>query len=249
MIRILRSATTPAVLSGRGVESTLKLCALYDKGEREFTFSYGVYAHASVKASLIEAQHGKCCFCERRVGTDGDVEHFRPKGGVRQSPDAPLEKPGYYWLAYDWDNLFLSCGPCNSRNKRNLFPLAKGTSRSKHHKDDHRCEAPLFVNPAADDPQSFIGWRSEVPIALNDRGETTIRALGLDRRALLDIRREHLVTFAKLIHWSSELRAKGIVDVAAKIDHSIVERLRDSAEFAAATRSFAVDQGTIISQS
>ena len=60
---------------------------------------------------------------------------------------------------------------------------------------------------------------------------------------------EHLVTFAKLIHWSSELRAKGIVDVAAKIDHSIVERLRDSAEFAAATRSFAVDQGTIISQS
>lgn len=243
MIRILRPTTAPAVLSGKGAESTIKLCELYDQGEREFKFDYDVYAHASVKNALIQAQHGKCCFCERKVGNDGDVEHFRPKGGVRQSPSAPLEKPGYYWLAYDWDNLFLSCGPCNSRNKRNLFPVAEGSSRLNHHRDDYGSELPLFVNPAVDDPQSFIGWRSEVPIALNNRGAETIRPLGFDRRALLDIRREHLVTFAELMNLSSELKTKGIMGVAAKVDNSITTRLRDSAEFAAATRSFAATRG------
>ncbi len=247
MIRILRPAAAPAILSDKGVEFAAKLCEFYASGQREFTFAATVYAHASVKEALIEAQHGKCCFCERKVFNDGDVEHFRPKGGVRESRGAPLQKPGYYWLAYEWTNLFLSCVQCNSRNKRNLFPLTIGSSRSRHHADDYSNESPLLINPATEDPESFIGWRSEVPFALSERGAVTIEALGLDRRALLNIRREQLVTFAMLLHINRELKAKGTVsDVAAKIDNLIAERLRDSAEFTAAARSFAKSESAVL---
>lgn len=240
MIRILRPATPPAILSGKGVEFTARLCELYTNGQREFTFVRAVYADLSVKDALIEAQHGKCCFCERKVWDDGDVEHFRPKGGVWKSPGLTMEKPGYYWLAYEWTNLFLSCGACNSRNKRNLFPLADGSPRSRFHGDDCSTELPMFIDPSMENPELLIGWRSEVPFAVSGdpRGTATIRALGLDRPALLEIRREHLVTIAELIHYSRELKAKGIMDIASKLDKSIEDRLRDSAEFAAATRAF-----------
>ena len=69
------------------------------------------YSAKSVKNALIKAQHEKCCFCEAK-GTHvayGDVEHFRPKGGFRQDPNDPLGRPGYYWHAYAWENLFFSC--------------------------------------------------------------------------------------------------------------------------------------------
>ena len=240
MIRILRPAAPPAILSGKGVEFAAKLCEFYASGQREFTFAATVYAHASVKDALIEAQHGKCCFCERKVFNDGDVEHFRPKGGVRESPGSTLEKPGYYWLAYEWTNLFLSCGPCNSRNKRNMFPLADGSTRSRCHGDDCSTELPIFIDPSMENPELLIGWRSEVPFAVSadPRATATIRALGLDRPALREIRREHLVTIAELLHYSRELKAEGITDLASRIDQSIEDRLRDSAEFAAATRAF-----------
>ena len=161
MIRILRPAAPPAILSGKGVEFAAKLCEFYASGQREFTFAATVYAHASVKDALIEAQHGKCCFCERKVFNDGDVEHFRPKGGVRESPGSTLEKPGYYWLAYEWTNLFLSCGPCNSRNKRNLFPLTDGSTRSRCHGDDCSTELPIFIDPSMENPELLIGSGGE----------------------------------------------------------------------------------------
>jgi hypothetical protein len=33
--------------------------------------------------------HGKCAYCEENIRTNqyGDVEHFRPKGGIRQVDD------------------------------------------------------------------------------------------------------------------------------------------------------------------
>ncbi len=47
--------------------------------------------------TLLRAQHGKCCYCERKIDLRaGDVEHWRPKAAVQQAEDQPLESPGYY---------------------------------------------------------------------------------------------------------------------------------------------------------
>ena len=199
MIRVVKPISPPQILrddSSRGPRATRKLEEAYDEGERDFEFDSGIYAAKSVKNALVKAQHGKCCFCESRVlHVDyGDVEHFRPKGGFRQRESDPLAKPGYYWLAYDWSNLFLSCALCNQRYKRNLFPLLGPSKRARSHHDDIRDEQPLFIHPSDDDPEKHIGFRAETPYAIGGsrRGKATIAALALDRVELQEMRLRRL---------------------------------------------------------
>ena len=90
------------------------------KGEK-FDFDSSIYGDTTVKKSLETIQNFKCCFCESKYKhiTSGDVEHFRPKGAYTQGkgPTFPFVRPGYFWLAYEWDNLLVSCEVCNQRKK------------------------------------------------------------------------------------------------------------------------------------
>ena len=197
MIRVVKPDSAPKILrdeDSSGPKATKKLREDYDSGQREFEFKSSIYAAKSVKNALIKAQHKKCCFCESRIMhiDYGDVEHFRPKGGFRQERGESLTKPGYFWLAYEWSNLFLSCSLCNQRYKENVFPLADQSKRARSHHDDVADEAPLFIHPSDDDPREFIGFREEIVYAIDDnhRGETTIKELGLDRDNLNEARRE-----------------------------------------------------------
>ncbi|MBY0507856.1 MAG: hypothetical protein K2X03_28340 [Bryobacteraceae bacterium] len=143
MIRIHRESIPPPVLAEQSIAATQKLCEQYDAGKRTFNFDAKIYAAPQVKAVLKLAQHLKCCFCERTVGEDGHIEHFRPKGAVRQDLESPRSESGYYWLAYEWANLLLSCADCNVRHKANLFPLASPNRAVSHH-ESVETEMPLF---------------------------------------------------------------------------------------------------------
>lgn len=209
MIRIARPAAVPTVLTTLGTAQNRYNRGLYRKyriefrdGSRSFDFDTAIYAHPAVKECLIAAQHGKCAFCEAKIGhiSYGDIEHFRPKGGVRQTSSSPLKTPGYYWLAYEWTNLLLSCQLCNQRFKANHFPLEKGSPRARFHGHDVTRERTMFINPAAEDPEVVIGFREHVPIALgNDaRARRTIRRLGLRRPELNEHRRERLAMIEAL---------------------------------------------------
>ena len=200
MIRINKPRLAPQVLRTKGKKKTQANCTSYtqnkrsyDTGQKKFAFDSNVYGHKTVKAALRKAQHDKCCFCESKVThiSYGDVEHFRPKAGVRQRPGVPMEKPGYYWLAYEWSNLFFSCQLCNQRYKETLFPLIKQGDRAKSHNDVINLEKPLFINPT-EDVEKFISFREEVIFAIDDkpRGKATIKALGLDRDELNDMRKD-----------------------------------------------------------
>lgn len=96
------------------------------------------------KRAFIDAQgRGKCGYCEVRVtaSSPGDVEHYRPKAELKEASDQgtrkatprrrdrtrkyrPPLKPGYWWLAYEWDNWLFACTHCNSAWKGNQFPVA-----------------------------------------------------------------------------------------------------------------------------
>jgi len=81
--------------------------------------------------------HDKCAYCETHgAGHMEDAEHFRPKGQVRTKSgivktfhvDGTTEiiHPGYFWLAYRWENLLPSCNTCNRYGgKKDAFPVAK----------------------------------------------------------------------------------------------------------------------------
>jgi uncharacterized protein (TIGR02646 family) len=202
MIRVTKPRQAPAALSNRGKQQRradsaafTRYGADYKAGHRKFSFNSNIYAHRSVKEALIRAQHDKCFLCESKIThiAYGDVEHFRPKAAYRQDDSDALQRPGYYWLAYEWSNLFLSCQLCNQQFKKNLFPLADPSARAISHKDDLDSEQPLFIDPSMDDPERFISFRREVPFAVNDdpRGKATIKGLGLDRLKLNEKRFEY----------------------------------------------------------
>ena len=198
MIQLTRktAAVIPNILQNQGERLTSRMQAAYDTGERDFEIDKTIYGDKEVKDSLIDIQNGKCCFCEAKIThiDDGDIEHFRPKKGYRQSNSDTLHRPGYYWLSYDWDNLFLACTKCNQRNKKNLFPLMPGSPRATSHNAAIDTEKPIFIHPAKENPEDFISFHDEVPKGIDkaNRGAKTIRYLGLDRDALDEARRERL---------------------------------------------------------
>lgn len=201
MIRTERPAPGPVVLQNKGKAkrrahslSYTRSPVGYDNGEHQFAFDTAIYAHPEVKTELLSMQHGKCAFCESKIDhiSYGDVEHFRPKAAVKQNAADPVTRPGYYWLAYEWENLLLSCQLCNQRHKGNLFPLFDPAARARGHQADLSRESPMFINPVDDDPETLLAFRAEVVYGLDPRGrgDTTRDALGLNRPALLEHRRD-----------------------------------------------------------
>lgn len=191
MIRIIKG-NAPKKLLTLGVTRARDHCkryearpAKYNTGAAKFEFADSIYGHPSVKAALVKAQNGKCCYCEvviQKPYALQYVEHYRPKAYSQQAPGGPKRFPGYYWLAYDWDNLFLACHFCNSVNKRNIFPLLNEANRAKSHRASIRNEDPLIIRPdGPDDPQDHIGFHNEVPVGKTKAGAATVKFVGLDR--------------------------------------------------------------------
>lgn len=242
MIRVRRPSEVPDVLAQRGAENTETLKAAYEAGEREFEFESGVYGHKDVKAALVDAQYGKCAFCESKVKhvAHGDVEHFRPKGAVMINGRA--EKPGYFWLAYEWNNLLFSCQICNQSYKRNHFPLLHERDRVRSHQAALSRESPLLIDPASEDPAEYIGFRQEVCFPINDqhRARATIDILGLNRTALVEERRSLLGSLTLLRRAREELAVSpmtsGAREMINEIDNNLAKAVSNVGEFAAMAR-------------
>ncbi len=192
----------------------------------------------------MSIQDGKCCFCESKIGhvSYGDVEHFRPKAGWVQGNE-PINKPGYYWLAYDWDNLLLSCQICNQRHKKNLFPLSNIGGRAIYHLSDITVEQPLFIHPVNDNPEDFITFKDEIPVAIkgNDRGTITIEKLCLDRELLNEQRRGKLNLVRDLYDVARSIPSTP-PEIKSRARNKIVQyqqsSLKDETEYASMLRSF-----------
>lgn len=201
MIRIVKSSA-PLILSSTGSKETTKSCTDYDNGQRDFRFKPSIYAASAVKDALRKDQNNKCAYCESQFShvAYGDVEHYRPKAGYKQSEHDPLVQPGYYWLAYDWANLFLTCQICNQKFKRNLFPLADERKRAHSHRHNLNQEKPLLICPS-ENPNRQLSFREEYTVGYSRKGQMTIEIAGLNRDELVEKRREKLQN----IKWVVEL--------------------------------------------
>jgi uncharacterized protein (TIGR02646 family) len=257
VIRINKPADPPAVLAGRGIKAAQQLRDEYDsdpvafrEGAKRLDIKRSIYANQAVVEALTIAQHRKCCFCERK--SLGDVEHYRPKSGYQQSADDPLERPGYYWLAYDWDNLFLACGPCNQRFKRNQFPLEIPQNRARSHHDKVESEAPLLIHPQKDDPQEHIGFREEIayPIGNSPRGRASIEVLGLNHEEIVESRRNRFALLLGLKKLRNALvqeinqqietsgtASSALAEQLIKIDELFTQALDMSAEYSSMAKA------------
>ena len=140
----------------------------------------------------------KCAWCERLrdVSRELDVEHYRPKARVTRwdgDPDLVSDKPpreidlgpGYWWLAFSWENYSLSCKACNQEWKRNLFPVR--APRPACVEGVETTEQPLLLDPSKPFKISdHFGWTVDALMeGVSPEGRATIITCGLNRRPLV----------------------------------------------------------------
>ena len=256
MIRIPKPTTAPTVLLDRGVRETDRLCQAFDGSSTLPKFKPAIYADETVKAALWKAQCGKCAFCESPIKhtNPGDVEHFRPKGGYKQKAEDELKRPGYFWLAYAWKNLFIACPLCNQRFKKNLFPLKDNRRRASPKTRKINREQPLLVHPSEQVPSDFLGFRDEYAYALGEcvEGKATIDILGLNREEMLTLRRKRLELLCFLMECREVLQRKQVerfdIEIVQQLDRLeglLADAIKSDSEYSAMARAYLSARGHV----
>ena len=164
----------------------------------------------SFKNLILVPKLGRCAYCEGRYnsGEFGDAEHYRPKSEVTEGRKA-VSHPGYYWLAYEWQNLLLSCRKCNSKHsnidpvtgkkvshpgKLCEFPVSAGRVSSPGGDPDTWMlelgkEKPLLLHPYYENPDDhFLAAKGGWITAKTPEGKATIDVCDLNRKELREER-------------------------------------------------------------
>lgn len=223
----------------------------------------GVYADkARLKPALEKLFFDKCAYCETKFGAaaDSDVEHFRPKGRVAERKE---DHPGYYWVGYDWENLYLSCPHCNQLRKDNprwgdpqtlssggkldQFPLLEEKTRAMSPDCDIYEENTLLIDPCYDDPEWYLKYDPHGQIlSIDDNlyGEKTIEVFHLDRRRLRDARKIIVDFTVHFLEKIREAKSRGNEDAVGFLEELLEKLLSASSEYAGVVR-FVVNNSAV----
>jgi hypothetical protein len=208
--------------------------------KQEYDFDAHRQIWGAMKDYLRVLFNGKCAYCDARfdIVAWGDVEHYRPKRKVTDENGVAIDHPGYYWLAYDLNNLLPSCQLCNqAKGKGNRFPLRDERKRlSKPCRSDRlNVEEPLLFNAYLHEPARHLeflpGANNNSPgtsrgvdfgtvRGIDDVGKTTEVVYDLNRWPLVEARRER--------QGSARNRLK--VALASEESRAITELVQDCRE-------------------
>ncbi|MBJ2126590.1 hypothetical protein [Flavobacterium sp. IB48] len=213
MINIVRTPAPDFLVdqNGKWFKETVRAIEHYTN-KNEGSFEFKLYNDTKVKDELKKI-FVKCAYCESSYGAvyDGDVEHFRPKGRIKEKNPAT---PGYYWLANNWDNLFLACQHCNQRRKHILygetdengygkldqFPLVSEADRLINHEDHDLVftteeNSRLLIDPCKDDPRIHFNYENTeaVIIPLTNKAIASVNVYVLQRPLLVKERKVQML--------------------------------------------------------
>lgn len=241
MIAIDRSTVSPPAAWTAGARKAYKKAENYfrkdrrGRGQTRHGFDDLVWRQA--RPFALELFRKKCAYCETPI-SDGELDHFRPKSEATQwsmarsgSGVRGLSVPdAYWWLAYEWSNIYLSCTVC-SRSKKNLFPVGKERATAPLKEQSPRQqkaalarEQALLLDPCLDDPADFFDYDPDGYIRsralamarpakkmsaaqLTDRAQATIEIFGLNRKSLVEERKREAAILQ--MAWAAALRQSG----------------------------------------
>ena len=195
MIHVKRTPAPPFFQSPEWRKEHKRALDFFSKptpDKRQQHFEFKLYRHPPLRNALEQLFHGKCAFCETNYSAVSpmDVENFRPKGGAI-GIDGKLSPLHYWWLAYEWFNLYPACAECN-RSKGSRFPVegeraAIGATEAELHK-----EKALLMDPCVDHPEYDFIFSPTGDVGSNSiRGRKTIDTYNLNRAPLVARRRNH----------------------------------------------------------
>lgn len=132
--------------------------------------------------------NGKCAYCESFIPlelTRSEYDHFRPKSGAR-GLEKEFSNDHYWWLTYEWDNLYYSCANCN-QYKSTWFPVeGNRVPIGTPHRIIINTEKSLLIDPCYDKPEDHLTYNEQGEISfLTAKGQTTIEILKLNRAELV----------------------------------------------------------------
>jgi uncharacterized protein (TIGR02646 family) len=217
------------------------------------SFSFAVYKDKEIAKALSKSFRRKCAYCESKFAavTPADIEHYRPKGSIATGQREL--KPGYYWLAGDWDNLLLSCPHCNrsyqhevpgqtknvTLGKGSQFPLSDETKRVRSHGGDIATEADyrLLLHPCIDRPEDHLSFGTDGLVRASRKGaegeaaKASIDVYALQRKDLVEARRDSLNELRSRVedlvfHVLQHGRFDAFGDQAAKVRAENLTQLR-----------------------
>ncbi|MCP9752997.1 AAA family ATPase [Ferruginibacter sp. HRS2-29] len=194
MIRINRKEAPSFFFSERVMKARGEILKHLENQARQQRLFFDVTLLQSIERDLAHTFNYKCAYCESKLemSGNGDISHFRPKGGARglkKEEYAPLH---YSWLAYSWENLVLSCTTCNEKYKRDYFPLSDEKDRCMIGATGSLLnnEGALLIDPCLDNPEEHLEFDEESGFVreLTKKGKVTIEILGLNRSDLVEKR-------------------------------------------------------------
>ena len=133
------------------------------------------YKQKDIQEALFASSYHKCAFCECRPGESSNIE-----------VEHFQPKSIYPELAFAWDNLLPSCRKCNES------------------KSDFDTRIYPIINPAIEDPESFLTYRFLRIIPIQGTGEekkaqNTIDVCNLNCARLYDVRSALMKTMEEYI--------------------------------------------------
>lgn len=175
------------------------------------------YKHPENKEALRIANNDKCMYCESKIShiDFAHVEHIKPKADDK-----------FPELTYEWTNLGYCCPKCNN-NKSDKYETATP-----------------FIDPYLEDPeQHFVSFGSILfPKNGCERGELTLREIGINRNELLERRAEKINDLTKAINACFRTTNKTLKNAA--IEELKLEAETDK-EFSFAVKSLLKAHGII----
>jgi AAA domain, putative AbiEii toxin, Type IV TA system/AAA domain len=153
------------------------------KSQRRWPFEPDLVLESDALTRLTELFDGKCAYCETPTA-ELLLEWHRPPEEAMDL-DGTVARDHYWWLFYDWDNLYPICSACRSHKGRR-FPVRGRRSAPEARGPELDTEQPLLLDPFRDHPQRVLVYADDGTVSGADRrAEVTIEVLGLNRADLV----------------------------------------------------------------
>lgn len=255
MIYVERTATeAPDVLRSKRAKTALVEAREYFSSERrervQQRHKFDDELWLKVAPALKKLFHGKCAYCERRFERAEaiQVDHFRPTIHAKQLSGAPMPDH-YWWLAYDYSNLYPTCSECRS-HKGTTFPVGKSRASIGATGKALLTEGALLIDPCTEDPQQFLLFLPNgtvVPAGKGkqaDRARATIEILALNRKRLVEGRSHAMEEVSAACYTLGRRKHRLVAGTGAAMSHPaarVRKLLASWLPFSAARRQAAHD--------